>query len=289
MEIASCCPVLWHLPICCRPHPLSICSSVSLPVSPLRVHCSLSCRGCNDVSSIRISLFRSLRKCGLHFGSFQTKCSSHSTMNGSAVETDDYQQDFLKNVLGSEGATVLEKDHEVFQDDDDAVSKYQIDNKMVKVCDKLIVIFMVDKPTTTDWRRLLAFSKNWENLRPYFFIHCQKRADSESDPEMKQKLLRLHRKLKEIDDDVQRHNELLNLIKGAPDDIISIVTKRRKDFTNEFFVHLHNVAQSYFDNPTEQNAHTKLANDCLAALKAFDTAAESMQAVAAAELKFKIS
>lgn len=72
------------------------------------------------------------------------------------------------------------------------------DIQMVRVCDKLIEVFMVDKPSSTDWRRLLAFSKEWSSIRPCFFRRCQERADSEDDAEMKPKLLRLGRKLKEV-------------------------------------------------------------------------------------------
>lgn len=58
----------------------------------------------------------------------------------------------------------------------------------------------------------------------------------------------------QIDEDVQRHNELLEVIKKAPSEEISqIVARRRKDFTKEFFMHLHSVAESYYENPTEQN------------------------------------
>lgn len=70
--------------------------------------------------------------------------------------------------------------------------------KMIRMCDKLIEVFLVDKPTPTDWRRLLAFSKEWNNIRPHFFQRCQERADIEGDPGMKHKLLRLGRKLKEV-------------------------------------------------------------------------------------------
>ncbi|MBA0775462.1 hypothetical protein Gotri_010608 [Gossypium trilobum] len=159
--------------------------------------------------------------------------------------------------------------------------------KMIRVCDKLIEVFLVDKPTPTDWRRLLAFSKEWNNIRPHFFQRCQERADVEGDPGMKHKLLRLGRKLKEIDEDVQRHNELLEVIKGSPSEISEIVARRRKDFTKEFFVHIHTVAESYYDNPTEQNALAKLGNTCLAAVQAYDTAAENIEALNAAELKFQ--
>ena len=57
----------------------------------------------------------------------------------------------------------------------------------------------------------------------------------------------------QIDDDVQRHDELLEVIRKAPSECSAIVSRRRKDFTKEFFVHLHTVAESYYENPTEQN------------------------------------
>jgi hypothetical protein len=69
---------------------------------------------------------------------------------------------------------------------------------MVKISDKLIGVFMVDKPTPTDWRKLLAFSREWDNIRPHFFRRCRERADAESNPEMKHGLLRLGRKLREV-------------------------------------------------------------------------------------------
>ena len=41
---------------------------------------------------------------------------------------------------------------------------------------------MVDKPNPGDWRWLLAFSKEWDTIRPHFFERCQERADKENDP-----------------------------------------------------------------------------------------------------------
>ncbi|XP_050225287.1 uncharacterized protein At4g37920 [Mercurialis annua] len=161
------------------------------------------------------------------------------------------------------------------------------DENMVKVCNKLIGTFMIDKPTPTDWRRLLAFSKEWDNIRPHFYKRCQERADSENDPGMKHKLLKFARKLREIDEDVQRHNELIEVIKKAPSNISEVVARRRKDFTKEFFVHVFTVAQSYHDDPTEQNALAKLGNDCVEAVQAYDSATESMEALQAAELKLQ--
>lgn len=52
---------------------------------------------------------------------------------------------------------------------------------------------------------------------------------------------------------MQRHNELLEVIKSDPSRINEVVSRRRKDFTDEFFLHVHTVAESYHDNPPEQN------------------------------------
>lgn len=55
---------------------------------------------------------------------------------------------------------------------------------------------------------------------------------------------------------MQRHNELLQVIQANPSEIGEIVARRRKDFTQEFFVHLHNVAQSYYEDKTKQNGES---------------------------------
>ncbi|KAM3361355.1 putative protein isoform X1 [Capsicum galapagoense] len=186
----------------------------------------------------------------------------------------------------SDSVTSQETDMENGEDSKDA-SEGLDENKMIRICDKLIEVFLVDKPKPIDWRRLLAFSKEWNNIRPHFYKRCQDRADGESDPGMKHKFLRLQRKLKEVDDDVQRHNELLETIRRSPSEVGDIVARRRKDFTKEFFVHLHTVAESYYDDPAEQNAVAKLGNMCLAAVESYDTATESIEALNAAELKFQ--
>ena len=67
-------------------------------------------------------------------------------------------------------------------------------------------------------------------------------------------------KLSQIDEDVQRHNELLEAVRAAaPSELGEIISRRRKDFTKEFFVHLHTVAESYYADPAEQNGNTNTA------------------------------
>ncbi|PKU87885.1 uncharacterized protein At4g37920 isoform X1 [Dendrobium catenatum] len=287
MEIAPC---FRHFTIHPRIDLRLACRSDISGCSSLHGFCHLNLRGRNGLFTLRpIFRSRTRRRGGLCLVSFQSKCPSLTTVGFTAVETSDQAGKLSSKMSTAEEAILQGKGPGENDriDDGEVDSKYLTDNKMVRICDKLIEVFMVDKPTPTDWRRLLAFSREWRNIRTHFFKHCQKRADSESDPEMKHKLFRLGRKLKEIDAELQMHYELINAIKGAPAEIGSIVARRRKDFTKEFFVHLHTVAESYFDNPTEQNALAKMGNDCLAAVQAYDSASESIQAVEAAELKLQ--
>ncbi|KZV54915.1 hypothetical protein F511_31984 [Dorcoceras hygrometricum] len=117
--------------------------------------------------------------------------------------------------------------------------------------------------------------------------HKMDRADNEDNPEMKHKLLRLARKLREIDEDVLRHNKLLDEIRKSSSDVGDIVTKRRKDFTKEFFLHLHTVSESFYDNPADREAIVEIADRCLAAVQTYDLATESLEALTAAEGKFE--
>ncbi|KAG2657943.1 hypothetical protein PVAP13_1KG162400 [Panicum virgatum] len=225
----------------------------------------------------------------LFLGLPKPRCSSITAIGDVAAVSDDYIESSPSS-SGYPNSSMGSSSHEDNQSQ--RVVKMnqnsRDNNKMIKICDKLIGVFMVDKPTPTDWRKLLAFSREWDNIRPHFFKRCQERADAESNPEMKHKLLRLGRKLKEIDEDVQRHNELLEVVKSTPSDKIgAIVAKRRKDFTVEFFNHLYYVAESYHDEPEKQTELAKLGNDCVDALQAHDDTTGSLEALNAAELKLK--
>ncbi|XP_047323176.1 uncharacterized protein At4g37920-like [Impatiens glandulifera] len=256
-----------------RPPPPPIVSTSRNYPSSLPLHCNLSrlpssanpkFKGCHFAKSTRQHLFL-----------------PQAVVSDTAKEQSDSIQEWEQQQQSSVGDGFTDEHSEITD------SEVKDDTKMTRVCDKLIEVFMVDKPTSTDWRRLLAFSREWDNIRPHFYQRCLDRADSQSEPEMKHKLLRFARKLKEVDEDVQRHDELLAVLKNEPSDINEIVTRRRKDFTKEFFIHLHTVAESYYGNPTEQNTVAKLGNLCLAAIQAYDTASENIEALNAAELKFQ--
>lgn len=188
----------------------------------------------------------------------------------------DQSQEQMPSSISSEPVTNgEEKDGEKVDEEND---------KITRLCDKLIGVFLVDQTTPNEWRKLLAFSRQWDTIRPYFYKRCQDRAESNDDPDMKLKLHRLARKLKVVDEDVQRHNELIEAVKDIPQEsLVKLVIKRRKDFTKEFFAHLKAVAQSYQDNPTEQEALVKLWHLCDQAVQSYDTVKGDIDAESAGE------
>jgi hypothetical protein len=71
-------------------------------------------------------------------------------------------------------------------------------NKMNRICDKLIDVFLVEKTNPEEWHIYLAFSKEWVNIRPYFFSRCKSQAAQTQDPKRRSNLLILSRRLKEV-------------------------------------------------------------------------------------------
>ena len=49
----------------------------------------------------------------------------------------------------------------------------------------------------------------------------------------------------QIDEDMEKHDELLKEIQGNPTDLDAIVAKRRKDFTGDFFRYLALLSETY--------------------------------------------
>jgi len=71
-------------------------------------------------------------------------------------------------------------------------------NKMNRVCDKLIDVFLVEKMNPEEWHIFLAFSKEWVNIRPHFFRRCKFLVAHAEDPMRRTNLLKLSRRLKEV-------------------------------------------------------------------------------------------
>lgn len=69
---------------------------------------------------------------------------------------------------------------------------------ITQFCDKIIDLFLNEKPKSKDWKKYLIFREEWENYRERFYRRCQMRADGETDPQAKQKLIELSRKVRKV-------------------------------------------------------------------------------------------
>lgn len=58
----------------------------------------------------------------------------------------------------------------------------------------------------------------------------------------------------QIDEEMERHSELLKEIQDSPSDINAVVARRRKDFTGEFFRHL-NLLSETFDSLEDRDGN----------------------------------
>lgn len=69
---------------------------------------------------------------------------------------------------------------------------------ITQFCDKIINVFLNEKPKTKEWRKYLVFREEWNKYRETFYNRCRRRADAESDETMKQKLISLGKKVKKV-------------------------------------------------------------------------------------------
>ncbi|KAK2656669.1 hypothetical protein Ddye_009721 [Dipteronia dyeriana] len=171
------------------------------------------------------------------------------------------------------------------------VVEEQLDKEVVEgytltqFCDKVIDVFLNEKPRVKEWRKYLVFREEWTKYRDGFYSRCRTRANEESDPTMKEKLTSLASKVKKIDDEMETHSELLKEIQDSPTDVNAIVARRRKDFTGEFFRYLNLISEAY-DSLEDRDAIARLATRCLTAVGAYDNTLESVETLDAAQSKF---
>lgn len=156
---------------------------------------------------------------------------------------------------------------------------------ITQFCDKIIDVFVNEKPKSKEWRKYLVFREEWNKYREAFYNRCQTRAYAETDPVMKKKLIELGRKVKKIDDEMERHTELLKEVQSSPMDVNAIVVRRRKDFTGEFFRHLSLLSETY-DSLEDRDAMARLGARCLSAVSAYDNTLEIVETLDVAQAKF---
>lgn len=156
---------------------------------------------------------------------------------------------------------------------------------MTQFCDKMIDFFLNEKTKSKEWKKYLIFREEWKKYRDRFYSRCQRRADMENDPIMKEKFISLRRKVKKIDDEMEEHYELLKEIQDSPTDINAIVAQRRKDFTGEFFNYLSLLSDTY-DSLEDRDGIARLGSRCLSSVSAYDNTLENIETLDTAQAKF---
>ncbi|XP_058750208.1 uncharacterized protein At4g37920 [Vicia villosa] len=156
---------------------------------------------------------------------------------------------------------------------------------MTQFCDKMIDLFLNEKTKSKEWRKYLVFREEWKKYRNSFFIRCQRRAEMESDPTMKEKFASLGRRVKKIDDEMEGHYELFKELQDFPTDINAIVARRRKDFSGDFFRYLTLIADTY-DSLEDRDGIARLGAKCLSSVGAYDNTLKNMETLDAAQAKF---
>ncbi|CAH8273951.1 unnamed protein product [Arabidopsis lyrata] len=156
---------------------------------------------------------------------------------------------------------------------------------MAQFCDKIIDLFLNEKPKVKQWKTYLVLRDEWNKYSVNFYRRCRIRADSETDPILKQKLLSLESKVKKIDEEMEKHNDLLKEIQENPTDINAIAAKRRRDFTGEFFRYVALLSET-LDGLEDRDAVARLATRCLSAVSAYDNTLESVETLDSAQAKF---
>ncbi|KAJ6816239.1 uncharacterized protein M6B38_331455 [Iris pallida] len=211
-----------------------------------------------------------------------TKCSYHTPFSTSSSRRRRSQHNSIRSfgtlscVANNTGIANVEKQAEA-----EVAKGYT----MTQFCDKMIEFFLHEKPNTQDWRKILVFREEWGKYKESFYARCRARVDAEEDQPMKQKLIVLARKVKKIDDEIEKHADLLTEIRDNPLDFNAVIARRRKDFTGEFFRHL-NILSDTHDSLEDRDAMSRLGAKCLSAVRAYDNAMEQLETLDIAQSKF---
>ena len=94
-----------------------------------------------------------------------------------------------------------EEEQEQEQEEGEEEEEVEPGYGMARVCDRLMDVFAVERPQPSEWRKLLALSREWRRIRPHFFRRCRERAaqcEGDRQHERAEQLYRLARRLEEV-------------------------------------------------------------------------------------------
>ncbi|GFR51166.1 hypothetical protein Agub_g13524, partial [Astrephomene gubernaculifera] len=134
------------------------------------------------------------------------------------------------------------------------------------IYDRLIDIFQT-RPRE-DWKKLIVFSKQWEQHAGGVFDRIKELADGEANVDKKMALRKLFRALQNANEEVSRYNRvLLKLAEAAEEEWEALVAAYRGDMQKPFFEHMKCLIVAAKDTP-ERLEQLLLVNTRLLALVA---------------------
>ncbi|CAL8466136.1 g5672 [Coccomyxa elongata] len=153
------------------------------------------------------------------------------------------------------------------------------------VADKLIAVFASKSPA--EWRKLIAFSKQWPTLADSVLERLDDRMAAEANPSDKSKLKKLARRLRSVHEELKEYSELLQSFQErGVHEWESIVAANRPSFTSEFFQHAENLIKAAHNSPEDQEDLAEMVTKILALVTAFDEVSANQEAMQDAALQF---
>lgn len=154
------------------------------------------------------------------------------------------------------------------------------------VLDKLIVVFSAKTPT--EWRKLIAHSKQWPQLAGGVLSRLQDKSASEQDLEKRAQLRKLQRRLESVHEELQAHEKTLSLFQNTQAvEWEGVVATHRLQLTSEFFDHVENLIHASHQDKQQREDLINLATRLIALVQAFDAVAADQEALAMASDKFQ--
>lgn len=154
-----------------------------------------------------------------------------------------------------------------------------------EVSDKLIEVFLAKKPA--DWRKLIAYSKQWTMLAQGVFDRIEERAAAETDTDACLALRKMGRRLATVHEELSLYQQLIDKFRAAPSrDWEGLVSLRRNSMGQEFFKYLDLKIRAAHDVEQEQEALVALGAQLAALVEAFDRVMRDDQAMETAAESF---
>ncbi|PNH08823.1 hypothetical protein TSOC_004608 [Tetrabaena socialis] len=153
-----------------------------------------------------------------------------------------------------------------------------------EIYDRLISIFQT-RPRN-DWRKLIVFSRQWDQHATGVFDRIKELSDKESDVDKKMALRKLFRALQNVSDEVSRYNRvLLKLAEAADDEWDAVVAAYRGDLQKPFFEHMQCLMAAEKDDPSRLDQLVLINTRLVALVANYDAvAADPDKLDAAAEV-----